>query len=173
MTTKDQERKALEAIKKILAGLDEDGYVRTAMQGVIEDAEDNIENDWAMSRYDAWQSAEQKFEAANAELKDEKIKSARLLLEKDKEIASLKSDIETLKTNVLTTEELGDIGRVASAYRYDCEDEERAQANAIVANADEPNSRAFKDAVVAHRLAQTYKAACDRVLDTLRVKFDI
>ena len=39
MTTKEQERKALEQIKKILAGLGEHSYIATAMDGMIEDAE--------------------------------------------------------------------------------------------------------------------------------------
>lgn len=97
MTTKDQERKALEAIKKILAGLDEDGYVRTAMLGVIEDAEENIENDWAMSRYDAWQSAEQKYEHAAAELREEKVKTCRVIFEKDQEIEALQNKVAALE----------------------------------------------------------------------------
>ncbi len=96
MTTKDQERKALEAIKKILAGLDEDGYVRTAMLGVIEDAEENIENDWAMSRYDAWQSAEQRYEEAKAEKKA----AHDTIAEKNVEIASLNANIDFLTSKV-------------------------------------------------------------------------
>lgn len=49
MTTKEQERKALERIRKIIADLGEDSYVGTAFEGCFEIAETNIENDWACS----------------------------------------------------------------------------------------------------------------------------
>ena len=47
--TKDQERKALEQIRKIVEGLGEDSYIGTAFEGCFEIAEDNIENDFANS----------------------------------------------------------------------------------------------------------------------------
>ena len=49
MTTKEQERKALEKIKKIVAELGQDSYVGTAFDGCFELAESNIENDFADS----------------------------------------------------------------------------------------------------------------------------
>lgn len=48
-TTKAQERKALEQIRKIVAELGEDSYVGTAFEGCFEIAEDNIQNDFANS----------------------------------------------------------------------------------------------------------------------------
>lgn len=70
MTTKEQERKALEQIRKIVAGLGDDSYIGTALTGCLEDADTNIENDWALSMYDRWQSAEQKFEEAKTALSE-------------------------------------------------------------------------------------------------------
>lgn len=60
MTTKEQERKALELIKKIVAGLGEGSYVATALDGMFEDAEENIENDFALSWKDRAQTAEKR-----------------------------------------------------------------------------------------------------------------
>ena len=60
MTTKEQERKALEQIRKIVEGLGENSYVGTAFAGCFEDAEDNIENDFAMSMKDRYESEERK-----------------------------------------------------------------------------------------------------------------
>ena len=60
MTTKEQERKALEQIKKIVAGLGEGSYVATALDGMFEDAEENIENDFALSWKDRAQTAEKR-----------------------------------------------------------------------------------------------------------------
>lgn len=56
--TKEDERKALTRIKKIIASLGEDSYVGTAFEGCFEIAESNIENDWACSmkqRSDNWE----------------------------------------------------------------------------------------------------------------------
>lgn len=49
MTTKDQERKAVEKIRKIVEELGENSYVGFAMEGVLELAEDNIREDTAYS----------------------------------------------------------------------------------------------------------------------------
>lgn len=49
MTTKEQERKALEQIRKIVSSLGEDSYIATAFEGCFEIAEENIENDFACS----------------------------------------------------------------------------------------------------------------------------
>lgn len=58
MTTKDQERKALEQIKKIVASLGEDSYIGTAFEGCFEIAAENIENDFACSMKQRKEAAE-------------------------------------------------------------------------------------------------------------------
>ena len=60
MATKEQERKALAQIKKILAGLGEESYIGQAMNGVLEDAEQNIDNDF-------WNSWKDRYEYRDAE----------------------------------------------------------------------------------------------------------
>ena len=42
MVTKEQERKALNQIKKIVDSLGEDSYIAMAFEGCFEDAETNI-----------------------------------------------------------------------------------------------------------------------------------
>lgn len=49
ISTKDQEREALNQIKEIVAGLGEGSYVAAAFEGCFELAEDNIGNDFARS----------------------------------------------------------------------------------------------------------------------------
>lgn len=49
MATKDQERAALAKIRKIVEGLGEDSYIGMAFEGCFDDAEYNIENDFANS----------------------------------------------------------------------------------------------------------------------------
>ncbi|NCB62437.1 MAG: hypothetical protein EOM52_02310 [Clostridia bacterium] len=56
IATKDQEWKALASIKKIVEGLGPQSYIATAFEGCFQDAEENIENDFACSmkgRYEA------------------------------------------------------------------------------------------------------------------------
>lgn len=49
LATKEQERKALEKIRKIITDLGEDSYIGTAFEGCFEIAEENINNDFACS----------------------------------------------------------------------------------------------------------------------------
>ena len=90
MTTKEQEKKALEQIKKIIAGLGEGSYIAMAMDGMIEDAEENIENDFALSWKERAKIATKRYEKAEAELvklaqsKDELRK--KLMEDKNKEV---------------------------------------------------------------------------------------
>lgn len=49
MTTKEQERKALEQIRAIVKDLGDDSYIATAFEGCFEIAAENIENDAACS----------------------------------------------------------------------------------------------------------------------------
>lgn len=52
MVTKEQERKALDKIRKIVADLGEGSYLSYAFEGCFELAEENIENDFALSPKD-------------------------------------------------------------------------------------------------------------------------
>ncbi len=49
MATKEQERKALEQIRQIIEGLGKVSYIGMAMEGMLEDAAENIENDFGVS----------------------------------------------------------------------------------------------------------------------------
>ena len=60
MTTKEQERQAIQKIRKIVEGLGENSYVGTAMEGVLEIADQNIEFDAAFSLKGAAESAEKR-----------------------------------------------------------------------------------------------------------------
>jgi hypothetical protein len=64
MATKAQERKALEEIKKIIAGLGEDSYLAAAFDGCFYDAEQNIENDFMCSYKQRYEIAEHKADDA-------------------------------------------------------------------------------------------------------------
>ena len=79
MTTKEQEFKALNKIKAMVAELGEDSYIATAFEGCFEIAEENIKNDFACSMKRRAEIAEQKaaVEAARAEAAEAYLKDAR------------------------------------------------------------------------------------------------
>lgn len=87
MTTKEQERKALEKIRKIVEELGEDSYIGMAMDGVLKDAEENIENDFALSMKGRWQIA------------------TKIISMRDDEIKAKTAEIERLKKELEETEE--------------------------------------------------------------------
>ena len=57
MTTKNDERNALAEIRRIVDSLGPDSYIGTAFEGCWEIASDNIENDFADSMKERWESA--------------------------------------------------------------------------------------------------------------------
>ena len=81
MTSKEMERKALEQIKKIVADLGEDSYIGTALEGCLEIAEENINNDWACSMKQRWEAAEKASDA-----RKERIKTLETQIEIAKEL---------------------------------------------------------------------------------------
>lgn len=122
MATKEQERKALAQIKKIVESLGEDSYIGTAFEGCFEIAEENIENDFACSmkqRYERASEEAANFEAQASEYKKQVEKLAAQLereqewrLYEDKENVS-QEDYEHLvkqgDTRYLTDDEAKDL----------------------------------------------------------------
>ena len=94
MTTKEQERTALEKIRKIVESLGEDSYVATALEGCFEIAERNIEYDWASSYKQLYEDA---VKAGDKLLLDSKCK--------DDEIKSLEKQIDSLQRTISNLEE--------------------------------------------------------------------
>lgn len=72
IATKDQERKALEEIRKIVDNLGENSYVGAAMEGVLELAEDNIENDFVQSMKESVETAEKRAHELEEKLEEER-----------------------------------------------------------------------------------------------------
>ena len=99
MTTKEQERKAMEKIREIVKGLGEYSYIASAMEGVWEIMEENINNDFAISMGDRMKEKDKEIESlkmrvakADSDLYcvNDNIKSMNMKLSMcDKEIVSL------------------------------------------------------------------------------------
>ncbi len=93
MATKEQERKALEKIRKIVTDLGEDSYLGIAFEGCFEDAERNIEDDFGCSMSQRWKSAEKRADDLGATVTSQE----QEIRENHQEIADLVSEVESLK----------------------------------------------------------------------------
>lgn len=89
MATKEQERKALEQIRKIVEGLGENSYIGMAFEGCFEDAEGNIENDFGCSMKERWELELKKNEAMEQKIN-----------EQADQIKSLETKIVNLQNNM-------------------------------------------------------------------------
>ena len=152
MTTKEQERKALEQIKKIVQSLGENSYVGTAFEGCFEIVAENIENDFGDSMQDRWLTAERKYEEACGE------------------IEGLKNRLEWkegIEKKLLTEEEAGQIKMVLSNTRNEEDKRTREAASMIVKYADNPSGSDFQRAVNIHRAGERLCARYDALINRL------
>ena len=164
MTTKEQERKALAQIRKIVEALGPDSYVGTALDGCFEIAEQNIENDWACSM-------KQQAAALRAEIEDVKKQNLVLTQERQDQEAAIK---------VLEAERDEQARHIPSARLYQemltmaTEGAESANARMasvaeiIVSLADTPQDMGFKSAVTTYRNTKVQRDTYEHVIQGLR-----
>lgn len=156
VATKEQERKALEKIKKIVADLGENSYLGTAFEGCFEDAEDNIENDFAFSM-------KQRYEKAEKDAEYFKTAAENFSAEADR----LRDENEKLKGKVLTTAEAGKIKAYLGSVKMEAANLADNSAVRIVELADNPESAEFQQAVQDNRASKKRLAECDTLIQRL------
>lgn len=161
--TKEQERKALEKIKKIVGELGKDSYIGMAFEGCFELAEENIENDFACSMKQRAESAEKAwhtFDSKNSELKAE--------LEKAQDtISELMNKLETVQKTRLTVEDFDACIALAKSAASESKCKAEQQAEIIVELADTPDCPAFRDAVVKNRAYCREVARAEQLVENL------
>lgn len=154
--TKEQERKALEKIKKIVEELGEDSYIGMAFEGCFEIAEENIENDFGCSM---------KQRAEHAEKEAAKYKKMYETTAEDFENAEKK--IAALEQKALTVAEAGAIKAILSSSRMEAANMADSTAQRIVELADNPDSAEFRQAVQDNRKSKKRLEDCDRLIQRL------
>lgn len=92
MVTKEQERKALEQIRKIVDSLGADSYIATAFDGCFQDAEENIENDFALSMKGRYLTESKKAKDLRSEV--DRLKARTLELEEEVKEQKISTDAE-------------------------------------------------------------------------------
>lgn len=149
--SKEQERKAIKQIRAIVDSLGENSYVGTALEGCLDDAESNIENDFADSPYGRWQYAEKKLEEAKAQIEELKAKDA----EKDRAIAKLGDKVAELVKNSISKDDLEIVIALTRAGMTETGAAVEKYAAQIVALADDTSSVQFCEAVRRHRQSKS------------------
>lgn len=159
MKTKEQEREALEQIKSILKDFGADTYLGMAFDGCIQDAEENIENDFGLSM-------KQRFESTVKQIAklDDKIKE----LETNYEEA--KRSYERLYERILPPDILNKIVTIAANHKDEMKEKAMEQAEIIVQLADNPKQKEFTEAVANHRRYTNAMQDDEEILDTIRKK---
>lgn len=142
ISTKEQELKALEKIRKIVADLGEDSYVGTAFEGCFEVAEENIQNDFACSMKQRAEKAEKDKEYFNQVAND-----------LGAELESAQKQLAELKKKIITNEEALQLITITN-HEIDFWKERKSQsAQQIVESAEDPSSDKFRKAVRVNREA--------------------
>ena len=166
MTTKEQERKALAQIRKIVEGLGETSYLATAFAGCFEDAEDNIENDFAFSWKDRAETAGRKIDELNKENRKltalldsykQEIKSAA------KTIADYQGRVRELEERRLSDDDIEDLKQLLDNEIYTAEESMEQSARTIVELAETPNDIGFAAAVKSNRAMKKKAAYCNEL----------
>lgn len=106
MALKADDRKALNQIKKILAGLEGESYVKQAMDGMIEDAESNIENDFWNSWRMRAEYIERDFNRAEDEIAELKEQNRKLTAEMELTKKTLQDERERANSLASKCDEL-------------------------------------------------------------------
>ena len=161
--TKEQEREALEKIKALVAELGPQSYLATAFEGTFEDAETNIENDFAFSMKARVESAEDKLREMGSDYNALK-RDAALLQER---LTAAQEQIEALQGKQLPA------WLHSAVYSLACEElatarqrmEQSAETMAYYAEA--PQDIAFADAVKGYRAAKERREVCEQIVKGL------
>lgn len=148
MVTKEQERKALNKIKNIVEELGNDSYVAMAFEGCFEDAETNIENDWACS----WKQRAEQNDKYATQWEKECSERAREKEEALKKVEELQETIKKLSKKIFFEDELNDFYILVEEEIFDTERHIEEDAQEIVKFAENPNSDEFIFAVNSHRM---------------------
>lgn len=141
--TKQQEREALEKIKAIVATLGPRSYVGTALDGCLEDAEVNIENDFGDSMKARWEAAEKRVAQAVKETAEAKEELAQVR----RELQTAEDDVNFYRDKVLDSDDLTDLAQLVDSYISGLRDKVKAAEAAILEYAEHPETTTFVDAV--------------------------
>ncbi len=165
--TKQQERDALAAIKKMVEELGPQSYLATAFEGCFEDAESNIENDFGDSYKRRCESAERKLNEATETIEQLKSDISLLSSSLENERALTKSLEQRLEQETLSADDLTDCRQMAENLVEKLRGKVKVAEATILEYAEHPETATFVDAVRERKNLTTdieyYKALAERL----------
>ncbi len=156
MVTKEQERKALTKIEAILKELGDDSYVGMAMEGMIADAKENIDNDWACS----WKQRAEKAASDFAAVKEE--------AEQYKE--AYEAEVirrQNAEAKVLSTQENALIQNLMTRYRNIMAEHKADAEGTILDYCNDVKSDMFRNAVDTRNYASVAIKEAEKMIEVL------
>lgn len=165
MTTKEQERKALAQIRKIVDGLGEGSYIGTAFEGCFELAESNIEYDFGESMQDRADCYKRTLEDREKKLKEvyqelqatemQKNSAARKLEATEKSADSLRYELAKARGEAQQLREFVENAKKVYAARIkQLEQNMLSAADMLAAYAEAPQDIAYQGALKNYRTAK-------------------
>lgn len=170
MTTKQQERDALEKIRKIVDGLGPDSYIATAFAGCFEDAERNIDDDAAYSMKGRLELAEKRIEDLESEKAalETRFDSMRAELNKTIEgyhgkVDRLTGELAEAKKHILHGQLYKELWVFLTDEAKRCRELMAVGADIMAETADNPKDIAFEQAVKNYRKSKERAVACEKM----------
>lgn len=170
LATKQQEREALERIRAILLPLGHRSYCRTAFEGCLEDAENNIDDDAAYSMKARYEEAQENLRREVAEhqaAKKELERARQALRDAESNVEYLGRKVEEARSKAISDDDITDVLQLIDDKVSEFQMEVENAAVRIVKAAIAPESTAFQNAVKDHRAAKAnleyYKALATRI----------
>lgn len=161
--SKEQERKALESIRAIVATLGPNSYLATAFEGCLQDAEDNIEYDAAFSMYARWQDSEKKVSELTRELEASK----KECTDARAATAQLDNDLKRTLQKQLPADLYQDLWMLVNQAEEDATAQIMSAAATLATLADTPNDIAVKHGLNVIKAATTKRNNVNALLERL------
>ena len=163
LATKRNERETLETIRQLVADLGPQSYLATAFDGCFDDAETNIEDDFAFSMKARYEFAELKIRELEAKLKQAE-RGIQELIQKDDE---RKVVLERMSSMVLPADDLEDLRQLVAAQVDEAKERAEAESATIIQLAKTPDAPEFKDAVNMYEHYTSTAAYYQKILDRI------
>ena len=174
--TKEQERETLEKIKAMVAELGPDSYLKTALEGVFEIAEMNIDEDAAYSFPGRIGVLEEQLKETGSKLNSAKRDAdaaQKALADAEAQLAAAREEIATLKRGHLPEELRRDLWVMTTTEAEASRARMAEAAEKMAVGADNPGCVLFKDAVALYRAEKARAEAMEQraaELDALEPK---
>ena len=161
--TKEQEREALETIRALLEELGPNSYLRTAFEGCLEDAAQNIEDDGAYSMKSRYELAEEQRRKAEAEADDLRKEVGRAM----KDIEALKAELAESRKRILPEELRRDLWMMTTDEAEKARAQMATAADKMAMRADHPACVLFQESVTLYRAEKERAEAMERRAEAL------